>query len=87
MGDHVYTSLDVVAEDGYRMTIERWRVEDSEYPMILASRMDGVEVPEWEDGFRIAILPEDGGVSNDGYSVESAGSYWVMRVSRLILRP
>ena len=87
MGDHVYTSLEVVAEDGYRMTIERWRVEDSEYPMILASRMDGVEVPEWEDGFRIAILPEDGGVSNDGYSVESAGSYWVMRVSRLILNP
>lgn len=87
IGDHVYTSLDVVAEDGYRMTIERWRVENSEYPMILALRMDGIEVPDWEDGFLIAVLPEDGGVSNDDYDVESAGSYWVKQVSRLVFQP
>jgi hypothetical protein len=87
IGDHVYTTLEIVAEDGYRMTIERWRIEDSEYPVILAFRMNGVEVPEWEDGFLIAVLPEDGGVSNVDYGVESAGSYWVIQVSRLIIQP
>jgi len=85
--DHRYATLEVVAEDGYRMTVERWRVEDSEYLMLLAFRMDEIEVPDWEDGFRIAVLPEDGGVSNADYGVESAGSYWVKRVSRLILQP
>ncbi len=87
IGDHVYTSLEVVAEDGYRLTIDRHCVENSEYPMILAFRMDGVEVPDWDDGFRIAVLPEDGSVSNDEYGVESAGSYWVKRVSRLVFHP
>ena len=58
-----------------------------DFRVAMAFRMDEVDVPEWEDGFRIAILPEDGRVSNDEYGVESAGSYWVMRVSRLILNP
>ena len=87
IGEAVYTTVDVVADDGYRVTIEGSRVQDVDYPMVLAFRMDEVDVPEWEDGFRIAILPEDGRVSNDEYGVESAGSYWVMRVSRLILNP
>jgi len=82
-----YASLEVVAEDGYRMSIDRWRVEDADYPMVLTFRMDGVDVPDWEDGFRIAVLPESGDVSNADYGVESAGSYWVKRVSRLILQP
>jgi len=81
-----YATLDVVAEDGYRMSIDRWRVEDTDYPMVLTFRMDGVDVPDWEDGFRIAVLPDDGVVSNADYDVESAGSYWVKRVSRLILQ-
>lgn len=85
--DHDYAALEVVAEDGYRMTVERRRVEDSEYLMVLAFRMDEIEVPDWEDGFRIAVLSEDGGVSNVDYGVESAGSYWVKRVSRMILQP
>ena len=87
IGDYAYASLDAVAEDGYRVTIDRRRVDDSDYPMVLAFRMDELEVPNWEDGFRIAILPADGGVSNIDYGVESAGSYWVKQVSRLILRP
>jgi len=87
MKDHDYASLEIVAEDGYRMSIDRWRVEDAGYPMVLSFRMDGVDVPDWEDGFRIAVLPESGGVSNAEYGVESAGSYWVKRVSRLILQP
>ena len=82
-----YALLEVVAEDGYRMSIDRGRVEDADYPMVLTYRMNGADVPDWEDGFRIAVLPEDGGVSNAEYDVESAGSYWVKRVSRLILQP
>ena len=85
--DYDYVSLEVVAEDGYRVTIDRALIEDSDYPMVLAFRMDGVDVPDWEDGFRIAVLPEDGSVSNADYDVESAGSYWVTRVNRLIPQP
>ena len=87
IGDIAYVSIDAVADDGYRMTIERSRVEDAGYPMILAYRMDDTEVPDWKDGFCIAVLPEDGRVSNAEYGVESAGSYWVKRVSRLIVNP
>lgn len=82
-----YASLEFVAEDGYRVAIDRSRVEDPGYPMVLAFQMDGADVPDWEDGFRIAVLPEDGGVSNADYGVESAGSYWVKRIIRLILQP
>jgi hypothetical protein len=87
IGDRIYTSLDVMAEDGYRVTVDRSRVEGFDYPMILAFGVDEIEVPDWEDGFRVAVLPEDGGVSNADYGVESAGSYWVRRVLRLILHP
>lgn len=85
--DREYASLEVVAEDGYRLTIDKWRVDDPEYPMVLAFRMNGVDVPDWEDGFRIAVLPEDGNVSNTDYGVESAGSYWVKRIIRVIVQP
>ena len=85
IGEAAYAAIEIVADDGYRVTVERRRVQDVDYPMVLAFSMDGVELPLWEEGFRVAILPEDGGVSNDDYGVDSAGSYWVMRVSRLIL--
>ena len=81
-----YTSIVVVAEDGYRVEIERWRIEDSEQPIVLAFSFDGRTVPDWSDGYRIAVLPTDGGVSNADYGAESAGSYWVKNVSRIILR-
>jgi hypothetical protein len=87
IGNVSYGTIDVVADDGYRVTIERARVEDVDYPMILAYRMDDAEVPDWTDGFRIAVLPEDGGVSNADYGVESAGGYWVKCVVQLILMP
>jgi hypothetical protein len=87
LGDEDYEIVEAVAKDGYRVTIERWRVEDSQFPMILAFSLDGVEVPDWEDGFRIAVLPEEGDVSNEEYGVESAGSYWVKQVVRLVLLP
>ncbi len=81
-----YDELVVIAEDGYRVEFERWRVDDPEYPVVLAFSFDGLEVPDWPDGYRIAVLPEDGGVSNADYGVESAGSYWVKNVTRLVLR-
>jgi len=86
LGDAEYETLEVVAADGYRAPIERRRIENPEYPMILAYAYDGVEVPNWEDGFRIVVLPEDGRVSNEEYDAISAGSYWVKNVVRLTLR-
>jgi hypothetical protein len=80
-----YEAIDVVAVDGYRVSIERQRIEDPDYPVVLAYAKDGVEVPNWEDGFRIAVLPEDGRVSNEEYNAVSAGSYWVKNVVRLIV--
>lgn len=85
LGDAEYETLEVVAADGYRAPIERKRIENPEYPMILAYAYDGVEVPNWEDGFRIAVLPEDGRVSNEEYDAISAGSYWVKNVNRIVL--
>jgi len=87
LDDVDYTAVEVVAEDGYRVTIERERIEDPDYPVILAFSMDGVDVPQWEDGFRIAVLPEDERVSNEEYDAVSAGSYWVKNVVRLVVLP
>jgi hypothetical protein len=81
-----YASIAVVAEDGYRVEIERERIEDPDYPIVLAFSLGGQAVPDWSDGYRIAVLPVDGGVSNAEYGVESAGSYWVKNVVRLILQ-
>ena len=81
-----YRSIRVIASDGYELSIERERVEDPDYPMILAYALDGLEVPSWEMGFRIAVLPEDGAVSNAEYNTVSAGSFWVKNVVRIILQ-
>ena len=88
IGDEApYESVSVVAEDSYRVEIERWRIDDPAYPVVLAYSFDGLEPPDWPDGYRVAVLPEDGGVSNADYGVESAGSYWVKNVARLVLNP
>lgn len=81
-----YRSIRVVAADGYELSIERERIEDPDYPMILAYAFDGLEVPTWGMGFRIAVLPEDGDVSNAEYNTVSAGSFWVKNVARIILQ-
>jgi hypothetical protein len=85
LGNAEYETLEVVAADGYRAPIERKRIENPEYPMILAYAYDGVEVPAWTDGFRIVVLPDDGRVSNEEYAATSAGSYWVKNVNRIVL--
>ncbi len=82
-----YTAISVVAEDGYHVEIDRTRIEDLEYPVVLAFSLDGVIVPDWTDGYRIAVLPEDGGVSNADYETDSAGSYWIKNVARIELLP
>jgi len=84
VGDE-YHSVVIVAADGYRVAIERHRVEDPAYPIVLAYCVDCVCVPDLSEGFRIAVLPEDGSVSNAEYGVESAGSYWVRGVVRIEL--
>jgi len=84
--DARYETIRVVAEDGYAVTVERARVEDQEFPMVLAYALDGIEVPGWADGFRIAVLPTSGRVGNEAYGVESAGSYWVKNVERIVLQ-
>lgn len=81
-----YRSILVIAADGYELSIERERVEDPNYPMILAYAFDGVEVPAWKMGFRIAVVPEDGAVSNAEYDAVSAGSFWVQNVERIVLQ-
>jgi hypothetical protein len=81
-----YEAIRVVARDGYEVTIERERVEDPDYPIVLAYAFDGAEVPDWKDGFRIAVLPEGGSVGNEEYGVDSAGSSWVKNVERIILQ-
>jgi hypothetical protein len=86
LGAVAYKDIEVAGADGYRVTIDRARVEDEEYPMALAYAFNGVEVPDWTDGFRIVVLPDDGRVSNEEYEATSAGSYWVKNVVRLTLQ-
>jgi hypothetical protein len=85
IGDATYSAIVVEASDGYRVTVDRERVCDLDYPMVLAYALDGIEVPEWADGFRIVVLPDDGRVSNDEYGSVSAGSYWVKNVVRIVI--
>ena len=85
--DKAYTAVEAVSQDGYRVRIDRSRIEDPAYPMVLAYAFNGVTVPDWEDGFRIAVLPESGGVSNTDYGMASAGSVWIKQVVRLVLHP
>ncbi len=79
-------SVLVIAADGYRVELARARIEDEAYPVVVAFSYEGLTVPAWEDGYRIAVLPEDGAVSNADYGVDSAGSIWVKNVSRLIVQ-
>lgn len=71
--------------DGYEVALDRARVGDSEYPVVVAYAVDGILVPSWKDGFRLVVLPEDGGVSNAEYGAASAGSFWVTCIVRISL--
>ena len=57
--------------------------------MILAYSFNGTEYPDWEDAFKVAFLPSDGGYSNDDATAttpageaapSSGGSRWVRNI-------
>jgi len=75
----------VIAADGYEVRFTLEQLLDDAYPVAFVFCVDGVCMPDLDGGFRIAILPEDGDVSNQDYGVDSAGSYWVRDVVRLEL--
>ncbi len=81
------TEVVVVAEDGYRVVFPLHRLSDPDYPVVLAYAKDGRVPPQWEQGLKIAVLPEGGRVSNEAYGVTSAGAYWVQNVVRMEFVP
>ncbi|HEC63061.1 MAG TPA: hypothetical protein ENI38_01535 [Candidatus Acetothermia bacterium] len=83
VGEAGFEEVVVIGADGYRASFTPARIEDLEYPVVLAFSRNGQEPPAWEDGPQIAVLPEDGGVSNAEYEAESAGAFWVKQVVRI----
>ena len=92
--------LRVTATDGYYQDFGFGNVYpnsswlDLQGPMILATSFDGAQVPGWQDGPRIAMLPSDGLYNNSdcgntsypgqGYDIyPSAGARWVKNVVML----
>ncbi len=73
----------VVAEDGYRVTFSVEQLVDPRHPVVLAYAKDGLNPPAWDEGPQIALLSEEGRVSNEAYGAESVGAYWVQSVVRL----
>lgn len=87
--------LKVTAGDGYSQTFERAKV----YPnsttfeiqgyMILAYEYNGSIVPDYEEGFRLAFIPEDGYYTNADANdttdpnPSGAGPQWVSNVSKI----
>ncbi len=85
----------IVAEDGYSHTFEKskaypnltiWNLQGD---MILAYEYDGLTMPEYENGFRLAFIPEDGYYSNADANAttepdpSAAGPQWVSNVIRI----
>jgi DMSO/TMAO reductase YedYZ molybdopterin-dependent catalytic subunit len=85
----------VVASDGYSQTFDRSKVYpnstiwDFQGYMILAYEYEGIRVPDYEDGFRLAFLPDDGYYSNADANASTepnpaaAGPQWVSNVVRI----
>jgi len=85
----------IVSSDDYSQTFERSKV----YPnltiwgiqgdMILAYEYDGLTMPEYADGLRLAFIPEDGYYSNADANATTkpdpvgAGPQWVSNVVRV----
>lgn len=90
----VYSSDGYSQEYSYRNVVpgDSWREHQGE--MIVATSLNGETPPSWDDGYRIAFLPEDGVYDNDdcaktsesgqGWDIyKSAGARWVKNVVRL----
>lgn len=73
--------------------------EEHQGEMVLAIEYNNMTAPDWDEGYRIVFLPEDGTYDNEDYRktsmtdqgwylYESAGSRWVKIVQRLeVIRP
>jgi DMSO/TMAO reductase YedYZ molybdopterin-dependent catalytic subunit len=85
----------VVAADGYSQTFERskvypnttiWNIQGD---MILAYEYNGTVVPDYEEGIRLAFIPDDGYYSNADANATTdpnpaaAGPQWVSNVVRI----
>ncbi len=90
--------LRVVSKDGYQQDFCYWNVFPNsswfgfQGDMVLAFELNETTVPDWTDGMRLVMLPEDGTYSNQdclltsapgmGYYIyPSAGARWVRFVS------
>jgi DMSO/TMAO reductase YedYZ molybdopterin-dependent catalytic subunit len=92
-------TVTVLADDGYNFTFSydnvynTWSDPAIQGNMILAYAFNGTEVPTWEDGLRLAFLPEDEAMSNADMEnvtaldlqVTSAGSLWISSVDRIVV--
>lgn len=93
--------LRVHSADGYRQDFSYYHVypeelgwKEEQGEMVLAIHFNGVTLPDWTEGYRIAFLPEDGVYDNENYrktsfegegwyEYPSAGSRWIKMVQRL----
>ena len=93
-------SLKVTASDDYSMTFGYYKVFPNasflaiQGDMVLAYEYNETRVPEYDDGFRIAFLPDDGYYSNADANATTepdpaaAGPQWVSNVVKIeILKP
>jgi len=92
-------SLRIIANDGYSQSFERSKVyPNSTYlgiqgEMILAYSFNGTTVPDYEEGFRVAFIPEDGYYSNADANETTdpnpvaAGPQWVSNVVKIEVLP
>jgi 3',5'-cyclic AMP phosphodiesterase CpdA len=68
----------IVASDGFEQTYCYWNVYPNESwyglqgDMILAYKYNNSIVPDWNDGFRLVMLPQDGTYSNEDCTATSA---------------
>jgi len=87
--------LRVTASDGYSVTFDRAKVYpnttifDIQGNMILAYEFNGSIVPDYEEGFRLVFIPEDGYYSNEDANdttdpnPNGAGPQWVSNVAKI----
>jgi len=98
-GSEENDTVRVTASDGYNMTFDRSKI----YPnasfveiqgdMVLAFEFNGTTVPDYEDGFRIAFLPDDEYYSNADANAttepdpSAAGPQWISNVVKIEVIP
>ncbi|MHA1769726.1 MAG: metallophosphoesterase [Candidatus Thorarchaeota archaeon] len=103
-GMHENDTLNVTSFDGYGQVFcysnvypnSTWYTAQGD--MVLAYQMNNTLVPDWDDGLRVVMIPEDGAFSNDDclftsalgtgcYAYLSAGARWVRYVSIIEVVP